>query len=268
MAKKAEASAERVIAEYCAIGFLDQRKFYDGDGSLLPIQQMPERARRAIAGMDVEGYTKARVRSAVRSAGHARSASREKQPALDSLAKHLGLFQGGEGPGVNVDNINMMISDPGAARLMQHLGERFNLDDTTRKRRVELTLSRAVGRVVTLEQAVEALKAKGSPAARQGAIETSAAPVPQGDAATGCTHGAARARFGHGYPAASEPPAGPAGRPPAPLVRLRRTMRPAKRGQAYRAFRARARSQRPGDRRRHRVSIVATANIVVTPAIG
>ncbi len=54
LAKKADLRAELVIAEFSAMAFLDPSAFYGQDGKLLSIHEMPQRARRAITGMDVE----------------------------------------------------------------------------------------------------------------------------------------------------------------------------------------------------------------------
>jgi phage terminase small subunit len=89
-----EVSVERVLREYAYVAFFDPAKLYDSDGNLLPIQQMPDDARRAIAGMEIEELfdvdrgSKTRVGTLrkVRFAG--------KLAALDALAKHLGLLRG------------------------------------------------------------------------------------------------------------------------------------------------------------------------------
>jgi phage terminase small subunit len=82
---------ERVLREYARIAFADIAQAYDADGNLLPVQQMPEDIRRVLTGVEIaelfnEGEQIGRLKK-VRFA--------PKVPALDSLAKHLGMFQDG-----------------------------------------------------------------------------------------------------------------------------------------------------------------------------
>jgi hypothetical protein len=136
-----------VIAELAAIAFLDPAKFYDESGNLLPIHDMPEAARRAITGIDVEeifaGKGEERrqigVLRKIRFAG--------KQGALDLLAKHLGLFKdaGPVSQTLIINQINELI------------------DDRTADRGIEARLSREVGRRVTIDEAVAALRQEQPP---------------------------------------------------------------------------------------------------------
>lgn len=53
-AEKIELTSERVLKEIAHSAFLDPIELFADDGSLLPLKQMPEHARRAIAGIEVE----------------------------------------------------------------------------------------------------------------------------------------------------------------------------------------------------------------------
>lgn len=85
---KCEVSAERVLKELMAIAFFDPGDMFDDDGNLRNIPDMPEGARRALAGVDVvsrmedggvETHTsKVRISSKIQ--------------ALELLAKHLGML--------------------------------------------------------------------------------------------------------------------------------------------------------------------------------
>jgi phage terminase small subunit len=104
----AEASVERTINEYARIAYLDPAAFFDAQGRLLPIAQMPEDARRAVASMEVEELFAGSgdERRRVGRLHKVRFAS--KVAALDSLAKHLGMFvdrlelRGGSGLRVHI----------------------------------------------------------------------------------------------------------------------------------------------------------------------
>jgi len=84
---------ERIIREVAVIAFNDPAKFFDADGNLLPITEMPEEARRALAGFEVEqlfefipgeGKTPNGTVTKIR--------IRDKMPALLALMKKLGIL--------------------------------------------------------------------------------------------------------------------------------------------------------------------------------
>ena len=52
-AAKAEVTVERVLKEYARIAFADIAQAYGADGNLLPVPQMPEDIRRALAGVEI-----------------------------------------------------------------------------------------------------------------------------------------------------------------------------------------------------------------------
>jgi len=50
---------ERILREEMLAAFVDPGDFFDDDGEMIPIKQLPERARRALAGWEVvEAYAK------------------------------------------------------------------------------------------------------------------------------------------------------------------------------------------------------------------
>lgn len=86
---KTEITAERVLKEFSRIAFFDVRKLYDDNGQLKQLSELDEDIARAISGIEVNeifiehqhvGNTKKIKLS-------------NKIAALESLAKHLGLFQ-------------------------------------------------------------------------------------------------------------------------------------------------------------------------------
>ena len=128
LARKADVTAERVIAEFAAIAFLNPADYYDEDGNLLPIREMPEAARRAITGIDVEEIFAGRGEERRQIGVLRKIRFAQKQPALDSLAKHLGLFQDGAPPTsrtLTFGQINEIISDEDAKRVMLSLASRM-----------------------------------------------------------------------------------------------------------------------------------------------
>jgi len=51
--KKFKISADRILQELAALAFLDPVQLFTPEGVLLPLDQMPEEARRALAGLEV-----------------------------------------------------------------------------------------------------------------------------------------------------------------------------------------------------------------------
>lgn len=83
--KKTEITIERVIQEYKRLAFVDPTKIWDKNGKIKSIHKMDEDTRRAIAGMEIStiGNTLETLK---------KIKLWDKTKALDSLAKHLGMF--------------------------------------------------------------------------------------------------------------------------------------------------------------------------------
>lgn len=88
--RRLEISKDRVLQELARIALLDPGDLFDLAGNLLPVHAMPEDTRRAIASLEVlemkDGPTVHRVKLLA------------KKGALDSLARHLGLFDENRAP--------------------------------------------------------------------------------------------------------------------------------------------------------------------------
>lgn len=88
--KRTEITVDRVLQEYARIAFFDIRKLAGDDGKPFPLSALDDDTARAIVGIDVV------------SIGNAESGFGEvlkfkmadKKGALDSIAKHLGMFTG------------------------------------------------------------------------------------------------------------------------------------------------------------------------------
>ncbi len=87
--ERLEINADRVLQEYAKIAFLNPRDFYDEDGNLLPIHKMPQNASAALSGIDVVSLFDADAKANITTA---KIKFIDKKGALDSLAKHLGMF--------------------------------------------------------------------------------------------------------------------------------------------------------------------------------
>lgn len=99
---------KRVIQEYARIAFSDIRALYNEDGSLKNITDLTEDEAAALAGVDVDelwdGYGEERQQN-----GLSKKIKRyDKVKALDSLARHLGLFERDNQQSKPVININGM----------------------------------------------------------------------------------------------------------------------------------------------------------------
>ena len=99
-AAKVEVKADDVLRELQTFGHFDPKGLYDDKGAWLPVPQMPEHVRRAIAGIEIEeiydadgtlrGYTK-------------KVKFWPKHRGLEMLGKHVKLF--GDEAGGSVTNI-------------------------------------------------------------------------------------------------------------------------------------------------------------------
>lgn len=86
-------SIDKIVQEYSALAFFDPAKLFDAQGNPIPISELDEATRKAIAGLDVfeqhEGSGKDR-----RLVGYTKKYRlASKQAALDSLAEWLGMFK-------------------------------------------------------------------------------------------------------------------------------------------------------------------------------
>ena len=90
---RTEITQDRVLKEYAKLAFLDPRRFYNETGGLIPIPQLPADVAAALAGMEVvverdgvdeDGNNKYADVSKIKFV--------DKKGALDSVARHLGMF--------------------------------------------------------------------------------------------------------------------------------------------------------------------------------
>lgn len=91
--QKTEITQERVLREYARLAFLDPRKLFDDNGKPKDISALDDDTAAAIAGLDVQELYDGTGADRV-FAGYAKKYKlADKKGALDSLAKHLGLFE-------------------------------------------------------------------------------------------------------------------------------------------------------------------------------
>lgn len=86
LSKKTEVSQERIVAEMARLAFLDCRKFFNDDGTPIPIHKLSDDAAAAIVGVDVVqiGNAEIGVGSVIK------YKMPDKNKALENLAKILG----------------------------------------------------------------------------------------------------------------------------------------------------------------------------------
>lgn len=88
-ADRTEITQDRVLSEYAKLAFLDPQKFYNKNGDLLAVPDLPKDVAAALSGMDVitsfnkESESVDTIKKIKFS---------DKKAALDSVAKHLGMF--------------------------------------------------------------------------------------------------------------------------------------------------------------------------------
>lgn len=82
---------DRVLREYARIAFFDPRKLFDTDGNPINISELDEDTAAAIAGLEVVQELNSETGSTSYTKKYKIT---NKLGALDSLAKHLGMFDG------------------------------------------------------------------------------------------------------------------------------------------------------------------------------
>lgn len=91
--KRTGITADRVLAEYAKLAFLDPRRFYDATGNLIPVHKLPEDVAAALAGMDVVTERSGKDADGAPEFSTVRKIKfTDKKAALDSVARHLGMF--------------------------------------------------------------------------------------------------------------------------------------------------------------------------------
>ena len=90
--EKVELTAEQVLREIKTAAFLDPLQLFAEDGTLLPLSRMPEAARRAIAGLEVEELFDGRGEDR-RMIGYLKKIKLvSKEGTLTLAGRHLGMF--------------------------------------------------------------------------------------------------------------------------------------------------------------------------------
>lgn len=121
LSKKTEVSQERIVAEMARLAFLDCRKFFNDDGTPIPIHKLSDDAAAAIVGVDVVqiGNAEIGVGSVIK------YKMPDKNKALENLAKILGYLD-------RVSDLEKMQAE----KLRRELEERGDaVDDEYRKNR-------------------------------------------------------------------------------------------------------------------------------------
>lgn len=87
-AERTQITQDMVLKEYARIAFFDPSRLFDEDGDPLPVHRVDEDTRRAIAGLDVQEM----YEESVNTGRIKKYRIANKLGALDSVAKHLGMF--------------------------------------------------------------------------------------------------------------------------------------------------------------------------------
>jgi len=93
-AERAERTAitqDRVLREYARLAFFDARQVLYPDGSPKPLHELDEDTAAAIAGVEISTLA-GRARDGSEAAIIRKYRLADKKPALDALARHLGMF--------------------------------------------------------------------------------------------------------------------------------------------------------------------------------
>jgi len=84
IAKESDVTPEKIISEYAKIAFLDPRRFYDDDGHLIPVQNLPAEVAATLTGLEINVLGNDEHLKKIKWS--------DKKSALDSLARTFGMF--------------------------------------------------------------------------------------------------------------------------------------------------------------------------------
>lgn len=104
---RTEITQDRVLEEFAKLAFYQPKDFFDDDGGILSINKIPDDVAACISGLDIsnrkigdEDYeTIKKIKLS------------DKKSALDSLAKHLGMFSEDSRKSDTPTTINITLSD-------------------------------------------------------------------------------------------------------------------------------------------------------------
>ena len=80
------------MAEYAKLAFFDPRNLFGADGRPLPITELDDETAAAVAGLDVNEQYDGTGRDRAFTGYVKKYRLADKRAALDSLARHLGMF--------------------------------------------------------------------------------------------------------------------------------------------------------------------------------
>lgn len=91
--QRTEITQDRVLQEYAKIAFLDPRRFYDENGALIPVQKLPADVAAALSAMEVVVERNGTNEDGSPAFADVKKIKfSDKKGALDSVARHLGMF--------------------------------------------------------------------------------------------------------------------------------------------------------------------------------
>lgn len=86
-------TADRIMQEYERLAMYDPLDFFNADGSMKALADIPEDARRAIGGIEIRELKESETDESVIYASLKKIKLSDKKGALDSLAKIMGLMK-------------------------------------------------------------------------------------------------------------------------------------------------------------------------------
>ena len=127
--KKAVVTRSKILEEYAKVAFLDPRQFFDEHGNLIPIHKLDKNISAALGRMDVfQRKTKSGEIITTKKIKFL-----DKKSALDSLARHLGMFNDKVNVGLEAEVIKAILTglDNAAREAMRSIEGQFLVKTTT-----------------------------------------------------------------------------------------------------------------------------------------
>ncbi|OWK42177.1 terminase small subunit [Fimbriiglobus ruber] len=132
--KRHAVTVDRVLKEYAKLAFLDIRKAFDETGNLIPIHELDDDTAAAISGIEVDKkvskITDENGEPMVESYLHKIKLC-DKKGALDSIARHLGMFvdkteiTGKDGSALAPNSVSLTVTPDLVKSIVQQVRDEF-----------------------------------------------------------------------------------------------------------------------------------------------
>jgi phage terminase small subunit len=115
--ERTEITQDMVLREYAKLAFLDPRRFYDANGNLIDIPDLAPEVAATLSAMEVSWERDGEdAEGKPRFCAVRKIKFSDKKAALDSIARHLGMFKDKTELTGDFPVLNLVLNGPGTTR--------------------------------------------------------------------------------------------------------------------------------------------------------